>query len=322
MRWQIRKETAYDWSGRIAVAATLMLGILVAGCGKDDVKVSDRGADPRVQSTVPTTSTPPVTVTPASFTTDEPATTEPVITGPVSYEQAETAFREKRYSQASQLFTRYLEDKPENPWGHYMLGLSSWKAGELDSAETAFRKALELDPNHRKSVHNLTRVLLDDERPGEAEELLRTLLESDSTVGETWRLIGRACEEQGDPVRAIEAYRQALILDERDAWSANNLGLIYIKEGQFEEALPPLAYAVSVKSDVAVFQNNLGMALELTGHLGQAVEAYRKAVEIDPGYTKAKVNLERVEPLVVEGSVRVDLGVLAEGFLVDLRGVR
>ena len=317
MRWQIRKETAYDWSGRIAVAAVLALAMLVAGCGKDDIEVSDRGTDPRVRSTVSTTPTPPVTVSPATYT--EAVTPEPVITGPVSYERAETAFREKRYGDATLLFSRYLDDKPENPWGYYMLGLSAWKAGGLDSAEGAFRKALELDPMHRKSVHNLSRVLLDDGRPAEAEELLRTLLESDSTVGETWRLIGRACQEQGDLVRAIDAYRQALILDEQDVWAANNLGLVHLREGRFEEALPPLAHAVTVKPGVAVFQNNLGMALERTGHLPLAVEAYRKAVEADPGYSKAKVNLGRVEPLAGEDPVPVDLALLAEGFLVELR---
>ena len=320
MRWQIRKDTAYDWSGRIAVATVLAVAMLVASCGKDEVEVSDGGTDPRVRSTVSTASTPPITVSPATYT--EEVTPAPVITGPVSYAQAETAFREKRYGDATLLFSRYLDDKPENPWGYYMLGLAAWKAGGLDSAEVAFRRALELDPLHRKSVHNLSRVLLDDGRPGEAEELLRTLLESDSTVGETWRLVGRACEEQGDRVRAIDAYRQALILDERDAWSANNLGVMHIREGQFEEALSALAYAVNEKSEVAVFQNNLGMALEHTGHLPLAVEAYRKAVEVDPGYAKAKANLERVEPLAGEDPVPVDLKFLAEGFLVDLRGVQ
>src|SRR5207253_8194019 len=64
-------------------------------------------------------------------------------------------------SEAVDLFTGYTERKPENPWGFYMLGLASWKAGNLAQAGEAFDQALKLDPKHQKSLLNSARVLLE-----------------------------------------------------------------------------------------------------------------------------------------------------------------
>ena len=51
----------------------------------------------------------------------------------------------------------------------------------------------------------------------------------------------------------------------QDVWAMNNLGYIYIQQGRSDAALPPLARAVEIRSNVPVFQNNLGMALERSG---------------------------------------------------------
>jgi Flp pilus assembly protein TadD len=51
---------------------------------------------------------------------------------------------------------------------------------------------------------------------------------------------------------------------------------------------------VELRNDVAVFHNNLGMALEHTGHYKAAATAYAGAVTADPFSDKAKQNLARV----------------------------
>ena len=71
--------------------------------------------------------------------TRQAATSTPTVpVPPVSLSEAETAYRDKRYSDATKLFSTYADQHPNNPWGHYMLGLSAWKSGELDLAESAF----------------------------------------------------------------------------------------------------------------------------------------------------------------------------------------
>src|SRR5688572_20836522 len=64
----------------------------------------------------------------------------------VSLSDAELAYHDKRYEEATKLFSTYADQHPNNPWGHYMLGLSAWKSGDCDLAENAFGQSLELDP--------------------------------------------------------------------------------------------------------------------------------------------------------------------------------
>ena len=100
---------------------------------------------------------------PATQTAAEPVVSEPAVVEAapkeVTYEEAEAAFHEKRYGEAADMFASYTERKSENPWGFYMLGLSAWKAGDLEQAEAAFNQSLELDQRHVKSYLSLSRVL-------------------------------------------------------------------------------------------------------------------------------------------------------------------
>src|SRR5260370_6634253 len=82
-----------------------------------------------------------------------------VSSGPVTFEIADSAYRDHRYDDATALFKTYTEGRPTNPWGFYMLGLSAWKAGDRVQAARAFVQELSLDSTHVKTHLNLSRVL-------------------------------------------------------------------------------------------------------------------------------------------------------------------
>lgn len=285
--------------------AWLVAGLFVlAGCGDKTPKQAS-AKEPAV----------------APEATPAPAPTEPapVSVAPVSFADAEAAFHERRYTDAVRGFTVYTADRPGNAWGFYMLGLSSWKAGDLTAAEEALRQALTIDPTHVKSYLNLSRVLLDAGQADSAIAMLDTVLRIDDSLGEAYRLIGRAHDAKGEPDEAATAYHEALVLDSTDVWSMNNLGLTLIQQGSFDEALRPLARAVELVPEVATFQNNLGIALERTGHFTLAAEAYRAALAADSGFTKASVNLQRVETLKEDPNIPpVDLKSLAQEFVQQI----
>jgi len=64
-----------------------------------------------------------------------------------------------------------------------------------------------------------------------------------------------------------------------------------------ERIFEPLTVAVGINDKVAVFHNNLGMALERNGQYRAAEEEYRAAVAIEGTYGKAVTNLQRVQQL-------------------------
>lgn len=212
-----------------------------------------------------------------------------------SFADGESAYHARKYGEAVAMFERYIERRPGNAWGHYMLGLSAWKSGDPGKAEAAFEKALSIDPRHVKSLVNFSRVVIGQKRHDDAIERLTRAAEIAPESAEVHRLLGRTYGSMGRVDEAEQAYSRAIELNERDAWSMNNLGLLLLEGKRPVDALPLLATAVELRKDVPEFQNNLGMALEHTGRFRAAATAYSAALTVDPGYVKAQQNLARVE---------------------------
>lgn len=311
-----RIELSEQWKERLGgftVALVLLMAMVLWGCDAPGAE-RWRGEREARQESAPVSAE---TVIPEPTTT---TVTTP--TGPVTFEEAETAYRERRYDEAVRLFTAYTEQKPENPWGQYMLGLSAWKAGQPEVAEQAFNEALVRDPKHVKSLINLSRVLLERDRPEDALQKVELALELDPESPDGLRIKGRSLAAAGRTEEAIEAYREAITRNDRDVWAMNNLGLLFVTTGQLEQGLRPLARAAELAPDVAVFHNNLGMALELAGYYGAAVEAYRAAVAADSSHTKAVANLARLEQRPDATTVEVDVAALAQAFVEEIAGWR
>jgi tetratricopeptide (TPR) repeat protein len=214
-----------------------------------------------------------------------------------SFADGEAAYHARRYGDATAIFDNYVGSRPNNVWGHYMLGLSAWKNGDLPKSERAFEQALSLDGSHMKSLVNESRLFIEQKRFDEAIDRLTRASEVDPESAVVFRLLGRTYHAKGETDEAIEAYRAAIEVNERDAWSMNNLGVLLVESKRADEALPLLAKAVELRQDVAEFRNNLGMALEHTGRFTAAAKAYNDALKTDPAYSKAKRNLARVEAI-------------------------
>jgi len=280
------------------IVVTVIAAYAFAACG-------DRSPD-QARAGEPTTQpTSTVAVGNTSSGTEKPAL---VISGPVTFEIADSAYRERRYDDATVLFKTYTAGRPSNAWGFYMLGLSAWKSGDREQAESAFVQALSIDSTHVKSHLNLSRVLLEEGKPDSALEHIEQAIALDSTSSEPLRLQGRAFEVQGKTDDAIVAYQHAIAKNDSDTWAMNNLGVLYMQVQRFEDAIGPLARANELEDKVAAFRNNLGMALELTGRYTDAVEQYRAALAIEGTYGKAVSNLQRVELVKQDPSITpVDL---------------
>ena len=290
---------------RTFTAPLLLAAAMAVGCN------TDRGKPHTTSASVPGTKL----VEPA-VPVEEGAvgTTTPAPTGPVTFADGETAFKAKNYKEAAQIFERYTEQRPEHAWGHFMLGLSSWKSGDPGRAEKEFEEALRIDPKHVKSLVNLSRVLLDEKRVDDAIAKLTQASELDPNSVDVHRLFGRAYHAQKKTDEAIASYKRAIELDPNDSWAMNNLGLLFLETERAEEALPVLSRAVELRKDVAAFHNNLGMALEQTKRFKAATTEYTEALSADPGYEKAKRNLARAEQVKESPQDPFDLAAAAKRF--------
>ena len=280
---------------RQLTAVLLMAAFAAVGCTKRDTpstKATESRDSAQAKPVAAVSELPPLAGTDEEgFVKD----TTPKVKGPASFADGEAAYTAKNYTEAATIFENYTTQKPDNAWGHFMLGLSTWKAGDLGKSQKAFETALTIDPDHFKSLVNLSRVLIEKKEYDGAINTLMKAGDIEPSAADVYRLLGRAYHAQGKTDDAVDAYTRAIELDDKDAWSMNNLGLVLLEKKQVDEALPFFAKAVELKKDVAAFHNNLGMALEHTGRFGAAATAYANAVTADPAYEKAKQNLARVE---------------------------
>jgi len=294
-----------------SVAAVVVVLAIIVACGRSRVSQPTANGSVATGSTTGPSAATPVSVPPAVSVT-------PTVPADVSYETAESAFAAHHYPVAVAMFEAYTARRPENPWGQYMLGLASWRAGQLDRAQQAFEAALVLDPRNVKSLVNLTRVLLEQHRPTEALTRINEALAIDSGLGEGWRVLGRVQAQAGHTDAAIDAYQAAIKIDSTDVWAMNNLGLVLINAGRYAEAVGPLARSVQLDSTVPAFGNNLGLALERSGHLTSAALAYRSALTADSTYDKARISLQRVDGKPdAPGIEPVDITSLAAQFAAE-----
>jgi tetratricopeptide (TPR) repeat protein len=289
---------------RVSRTAIVALPLAVIACGGD--KSTATLATAEAKSAVP--------VTPAARLSTVTNGGTPV--SPETYGSGDAAYKAGKYRDAAEMYKARVGTKPGDANGLYMLGLSSWKAGDFTGAKDAFDKSIELNPGFAKSYFNEARLLLDMKRAPEALELIEKGRGIDSTSPDGVRLKARAQSESGDVEGAMQTYRDLLVRDDADTWGLNNLGVLLLDRGEFTDALGPLARVVQVKPTAPLFQNNYGMALERSGYKVAALRHYEEAARNDSTFTKAVKNAERLRGVVTDTTAGEEVKVsdLAESF--------
>jgi tetratricopeptide (TPR) repeat protein len=207
-----------------------------------------------------------------------------------------------------------VQRDPNAAWAHVALADTLQGKGELDAAIPAYRKALELDPRFTSARDGLVEALLARGDPDAAEAAYRRLLgfiAPQTNYGNFSSLLGQEFEKKGDLEKAIRwgtgdrnewvkycvwlgrrsrdpddisYYRKAIELDARldpGYLSASSLGLMGCVSGP-----APLSAATALfpgrTTQSALPHYCLAEALRSRGDLDGAIDAYRRATEIQP----------------------------------------
>lgn len=113
----------------------------------------------------------------------------------------------------------------------YRLGCEL-EASVPDQARDAYRRALELDPNHIDARLNLGRLLHESGQLEAAEAHYRAAIEERPDDATAWFNLGVALEDQERSQEAIEAYRLAIELDPDAVDAYYNLAHLYERAGR------------------------------------------------------------------------------------------
>lgn len=98
-----------------------------------------------------------------------------------------------------------------------------------------------------------------------------------------------------EPDRAEAMLREALTADLYCGPAHNNLGVLYLQQGELYEAANEFEWARKLMPGHPDPRLNLGLTLELAGRTDDALDTYRTALEARPGHIRTIQALARLQ---------------------------
>jgi protein O-GlcNAc transferase len=132
-------------------------------------------------------------------------------------------------------------------------------------------------------------VLIEQDRPAEAEHHAQLLLQGSPDSGRLWKILSVALMRQGKD--ALPALRRAAELLPDDAQLLIAAGNALCTGGRARESLALFQRAIEIDPRSSEAHNNLGNALQELGECAAAVGCYRQALAISPDDAETHCNL-------------------------------
>ncbi len=101
-------------------------------------------------------------------------------------------------------------------------------------------------------------------------------------------------QQSGDNDEAIKYYKEALEVDRENEFIHNAMASIYRKNGEFTSAKMHLHASLEIDDENPITYYNYGNLLVDMQRNEEAIEMYKKALEIDPDFKEAKEELEKL----------------------------
>lgn len=132
-------------------------------------------------------------------------------------------------------------------------------------------------------------ALVNQGRPGEAEQRVRAALKSHERAGILWKILSVALLRQNKD--ALPALRRAAELLPNDAEAARNLGTALHERGQWTEAAETLRQVLVLEPGNPDVMLEYADSLRGLGRTPESIPLYQRALELDPNLAEAHNNL-------------------------------
>ena len=160
----------------------------------------------------------------------------------------------------------------------------SKKAGRITLITTLILATvmLTLGPTLLEYANNsVPNLMVESGRPGLAEGYLEFVIQLQPESARLQGKLGDNLALQGKEQEAIEAYQQAITLDEYLPWIHNNLGVLLLKNAEADMAADHFLKSLNLDPENIDTYRNLGNAYYALGEWGAAANAYQQGLELD-----------------------------------------
>ena len=202
---------------------------------------------------------------------------------------------------------------------HVHLGNAQRDGGRLAEARQAYARALELDAANRSARTNLANLYFEAAQIDSARRLhyldfaarqYEEILAHDPEYREALNNLGSARMALGDYTEAQRVWQRAISLHPNHAEAHFNMGLLQLRMGRPEAAIPHFDRALALGEDAEIHRER-GHALVGLQRLPEAALSYRNAARLAPGDIASRYN--RAEVLLVLGESDLARGRQQEG---------
>jgi tetratricopeptide (TPR) repeat protein len=176
---------------------------------------------------------------------------------------------------------------------HWNLGRARSGTDDLDGSITAFQEAVRLNPQNTLYQQSLVEALnLRGERTGIWQAPTPwSVPVVDRTDPKSLVEYGHALRGRGANERAAAAYREAIVLDPKNARTHNFLGIALAADKNYTATEACYREAIRLDPSAAVFHSNLGIVLRLQERYPEAMAAAQEALKRDPKYAPAHATI-------------------------------
>jgi len=176
---------------------------------------------------------------------------------------------------------------PDDPAGHYNLGIYYHRRGDLARAVDAYDIALSLEPANIPALVNLSMAYAGLSQPARAEGALRRALRLDPTHAAANYNLGLLLVDLGRGAQAEHCFRTTLKTDPTFAPAAHSLALL-LPEDQLNEAIALCRKAAELRPDQTRYSYTLARLLHRRGDLPAAVAVLRGLLQRHPNHSDAR----------------------------------
>jgi len=196
------------------------------------------------------------------------------------------------YDKAVEVFNNALKIEPRNVRLFYNLGVAYGAMGNTDLAIDAYKKAIDIDPKFQSAIFGLVTCYKQKGLFDRAKELLITMRKSDLT-GDIHCQLGYIYLKEKNLDEADKSFNEAAQANSYNAMSYNGLGLINAKRGMQDKAIKYFKKAVEINPRFKEAHDNLGVAYAKNGEYMKAIMEWEEILKIDPNSTEAQQKIEK-----------------------------
>jgi tetratricopeptide (TPR) repeat protein len=195
-------------------------------------------------------------------------------------------FAQQKVGESIQALSKSLALDIRNAEAHKILGRNLMIIGRFDAAQVEFEQGIRYQPDSAEIHYNLGKLFSVQDNWEPARKEFESALRIDPSYVEALDALGFALEALGDDAGAIASYEKAVRLNETRhgsfASAHVNLSAYYNRTGDPEKALEYArqALVLDATSDRAWFQK--ARADERRGRLDEAVDSLTRAISFNP----------------------------------------